>query len=127
MKLDLQALSETDVDADTLSIFIKYKKEILKYIEQAEEYFLHNVHPNIEVSMSKGRRTWIDDEQAVATALANYGIEPYKKSLVGITAAERVMPKEALLPLVTLSEGKSVLSYKQIELSNDEIYKLLED
>lgn len=97
---------------EQVAVFLK-KSEIEDFLDAVAKnltaaFQAGITHPALKIIRTAGRRAWVKDEKLVATTLKKKGIkDPYKKKLIGITDAEKILGKgEVPEKCVTLSDGK---------------------
>ena len=100
---------------EQVAIFIKkshiedFLDAVAKNLTQAFENGI--THPELKLIQTNGRRVWVDEER-VAEELTRKGIDPYKKSLIGITEAEKQGSKKVFDHLTKIAGGKLQLVHK---------------
>ena len=96
---------------------LAHKSELTKWLEDAETYAMQLVAKGVEIpgfKLVEGRATRrFTDPTVVAQRLADRGIDPYEKSLLSLTAIERLLGKKEFAELlgdaITKQSGRSVL------------------
>ena len=63
-------------------------------------------HPALKLVKTNGRRRWKDEEEAAMIIEYAAGENAYKKKLIGIVEAEKIVGKEAIASLTEVGEGK---------------------
>lgn len=95
-----EVLSRIILNEDSILEFVKAVKAV--GIERAK---VGNPIPGTKAIQTQGNRKWLDDEEAVAEVLADYGVDPWAKKLKGLTEVERELAKN-----LSKQEAKEVVS-----------------
>lgn len=98
------------ISDENLKILILYGELVEDFISSARAYAISRVksgRPIAGLKLINGptRRTWREDEESIAQSLITAGIkEPWRKSLITITEAQKAIGKDALTDLVTTTK-----------------------
>jgi len=120
----------TDLTIQQKVNIFKVKTLLLSYLEEVElslfQDFENSVDvPELQIQAGKSVRKWTDDEDYVANLLLAEGIEPYRRSLITITEAEKSLKKrKTRLP----DDAFSLVQQRdKIVVKNKQHLDLLED
>jgi len=99
---------------------IAYGEQLTTFVEEVQKYVLARLQAGekikgLNLEEKKGRRTWIEDSNQVASYLLKAGIKPYEDKLITISKAEKEAKKKMidLAEIITLTKS----SYK-VSVSN---------
>jgi hypothetical protein len=114
---DFALVNPNQLTLEQIAKVLAHKAELSKWLEDAETYAMELVAKGIDIPGFKlvegrGSRKFIDPS-VVAQRLTERGIDPYEKSLLSLTAIERLLGKKEFAELlgdaITKQSGRSVL------------------
>lgn len=100
---------------DKLTLLLTHQDAIEDFLKAVKLYAIARAKngkaiPGFKVINGPTRRTWIEDEKAVAACLEANGLEnPFVKKLVTISVAEKAVGKDALRNIVTTTKPSIIL------------------
>ena len=117
---------------EQLSQLIEREALIRNFLSKAYQRAAHlaslGVLPGWSVVPGRSTRKWIENEDAVAFALTNYGIDdPYKKKLIGITEVEKIIGEDKLEHLTTKTTPKDKLVKNEATSGLNQLSDLLDE
>lgn len=118
---DLKLLDESNLPIiekapiEALVALSKRKKEIIHFLQNVDHYLLmeglkkRNIG-DLKIVEGQSHRKWNEDEAEVANSLKELGVQPWRKKLITIGAAEKLVGKKKIDHLTTKPPGKLQLA-----------------
>lgn len=103
------------LDDARVAKILEHKSMIEKWLKAVEEYALLKAYrgekiPGLKLVRGRSRREWRDEEKALEYLTSKLGDAAYKKTMLSVTQAEKILGKEYVSGLFETVEGRITIA-----------------